>query len=293
MMPRTFLLLLLALASVPLIVGVWEPAVGRMGILLTLLLIAAALADLAISPRPRVVEVDREVAEVLSVGARNPVKLWLRNPGRLRLFLELHDEPPFPADIFDLPTRVELGPKQSRQVTYHVKPHHRGRNQFERVYLRCPSRLRFWQLTDDRELPQAVKIYPDVQAVHAVELLARHNRVAEVGVRLSQLRGRGTEFDRLREYRREDEYRSIDWKATARTRQLISREYVVERNQNVSVSARLRPIDAERVRRHYAFRPRLERGHSFELRRPSARRYRDAARLFPPSRARCAPAPQR
>ena len=69
--------------------------------------------------------------------------------------------------------------------------------------------------------------------MHAVELLARHNRVAEVGVRLSQLRGRGTEFDRLREYRREDEYRSIDWKATARTRQLVSREYVVERNQNI------------------------------------------------------------
>ena len=93
--------------------------------------------------------------------------------------------------------------------------------------------MRFWELTDERELPQAVKIYPDVQAVHAVELLARHNRVAEVGVRLSQLRGRGTEFDRLREYRREDEYRSIDWKATARTRQFVSREYVVERNQNV------------------------------------------------------------
>ena len=37
MMPRTFLLLLLGLASVPLIVGVWEPAVGQMGILLTLL----------------------------------------------------------------------------------------------------------------------------------------------------------------------------------------------------------------------------------------------------------------
>src|SRR5262249_48641562 len=45
--------------------------------------------------------------------------------------------------------------------------------------------------------------------------------------------GRGNEFDRLREYRREDEYRHIDWKATARQRQLISREYVVERNQNI------------------------------------------------------------
>jgi len=37
----------------------------------------------------------------------------------------------------------------------------------------------------------------------------------------------------LREYRREDEYRHIDWKATARQQKLVSREYVVERNQNI------------------------------------------------------------
>jgi uncharacterized protein (DUF58 family) len=59
------------------------------------------------------------------------------------------------------------------------------------------------------------------------------NRLADAGVRLSRLKGRGSEFDRLREYRREDEYRSIDWKATARYQDLISREYVVEKNQNL------------------------------------------------------------
>lgn len=45
--------------------------------------------------------------------------------------------------------------------------------------------------------------------------------------------GRGNEFERLREYRRGDEFRSIDWKATARRQELVSREYTVEKNQNV------------------------------------------------------------
>ena len=71
--------------------------------------------------------------------------------------------------------------------------------------------------------------------MHGIELLARRNRLAETGLKLSRLRGRGTEFDRLREYRREDEYRQIDWKATARQEQLVSREYVVERNQNILI----------------------------------------------------------
>mgnify|MGYP001953199376 CR=1 FL=1 len=50
----------------------------------------------------------------------------------------------------------------------------------------------------------------------------RANRLAQAGVRMSRLRGRGNDFDRLREYRREDEYRNIDWKATARHQSLIS-----------------------------------------------------------------------
>jgi uncharacterized protein (DUF58 family) len=204
-----------------------------MGVLLTLLVFAMALVDLVISPRPTGIEVQREFADVMSVEARNLVKIWLRNTTPFRLSLEIHDEPPGPCAQSELPCRVNLGPYQAHQVSYHVEPFHRGRNRFGQVFLRCRSRLHFWELTDQRELPGEVKIYPNVEAVRAVELLARHNRVADAGVRLSLLRGRGTEFDRLREYRREDEFRSIDWKATARTRQLISREYVVERNQNI------------------------------------------------------------
>ncbi len=233
MLPRLFFLMMLGLASVPLVAGIWEPPVGQMGVLLTLLIFAMALIDLAISPRPQQIEVERETQDVMSVEARNRVTIWLRNTTPFRLFLEVHDEPPQPATLSEVPCRVELGPHQAQQITYHVQPHHRGRNRFGQVFLRCRSRLHFWELIDQRELPREVKIYPNVQAIHAVELLARHNRVAEAGVRLSLLRGRGTEFDRLREYRREDEFRSIDWKATSRTRQLISREYVVERNQNI------------------------------------------------------------
>ncbi len=233
MQPRPFFLMMIGLASIPLMAGIWEPPVGQMGVLLTLLIFAVALIDLVISPWPHQIEIDREVAEVLSLEARNAVKIWLRNPTLYRLSLEIHDEPPKPSTVFDLPVAVEMGPHQARQITYHVQPHQRGKNQFGQVFLRCRSRLHFWELSDQRLLPRMVKIYPNIQAVHAVELLARHNRSADAGVRLSLLRGRGTEFDRLREYRREDEFRVIDWKATARTRQLISREYVVEKNQNI------------------------------------------------------------
>jgi uncharacterized protein (DUF58 family) len=68
-----------------------------------------------------------------------------------------------------------------------------------------------------------------------LDLLARRNRVAEMGLKLWRLKGREGEFERLREYRRGDEMRHVDWRATAKKQKLISREYTTERNQNVVI----------------------------------------------------------
>ncbi|MGH7202760.1 MAG: DUF58 domain-containing protein, partial [Planctomycetaceae bacterium] len=233
MMPRLLLIGLFLLAGVPLLLGIAQPVMTQVGVLLTLLVFALALVDLVVSPSLARVDVQRNVGEVLSVGARNPVRLLIKSRNPSTLWLEVHDEPPAPCETIDLPFTVELRPDRTREFTYHVVPHLRGRSEFGRVYLRARSRLGLWTLQDVRHLPQPVRVYPDIKAVRGVELLARLNRLAEAGVRLSRIRGRGNEFDRLRDYRREDEYRAIDWKATARHQKLISREYVVEKNQNI------------------------------------------------------------
>ena len=235
MTPRWPLIFMSLLTVVPMSLGPLYPVAGTVGLWLSLGLLAVAFVDLAISQSPRRVEVYREVGDVLSVGTRNAVKLFFRNRGSQELFVEVHDEPPLPCDIDGLPRWLTLSPNKIVHRTYHVTPHQRGQNRFGQIMVRCHTRLALWSLLDRRNLPKEVKIYPDIQAVQGVELLARLNRLAEAGVRLSRLRGRGNEFDRLREYRREDEYRSIDWKATARRQQLVSREYVVERNQNILI----------------------------------------------------------
>jgi uncharacterized protein (DUF58 family) len=65
------------------------------------------------------------------------------------------------------------------------------------------------------------------------ELMARRSHLAEMGIHRSRLTGRGTEFERIREYTPDDEYRHVDWKATARRHRPMSRVYEVERSQNV------------------------------------------------------------
>ena len=49
------------------------------------------------------------------------------------------------------------------------------------------------------------------------------------------IRGQGTEFDSLREYVRGDDVRSIDWRATARRRDLVVRTWRPERDRRVVI----------------------------------------------------------
>ncbi|MEP6692544.1 MAG: DUF58 domain-containing protein, partial [Gemmatimonadaceae bacterium] len=66
--------------------------------------------------------------------------------------------------------------------------------------------------------------------------------IGDAGVRAIRRRGEGTAFANLREYVVGDDPRRIDWKATARRRKLITREYNVEQGQTVLIA-----IDAGRM----------------------------------------------
>ena len=55
----------------------------------------------------------------------------------------------------------------------------------------------------------------------------------QLGIRAAKVRGGGSEFESLREYVPGDEYKKIDWSATARRGKLITRQYEAERSQNI------------------------------------------------------------
>ncbi len=78
-------------------------------------------------------------------------------------------------------------------------------------------------------------------------MLALADKLGQMGIVRRRRRGEGLEFEQLREYREGDLIRQIDWKATARHRKLISREYEDERNQQIvfllDCGRRMRAVD--------------------------------------------------
>jgi uncharacterized protein (DUF58 family) len=76
-------------------------------------------------------------------------------------------------------------------------------------------------------------VYPDFARLSGAQLQGVDNWLSQLGVRQHQRRGPGLEFHQLREFRDGDSLRQIDWKATARQRTPIAREYEDERDQQI------------------------------------------------------------
>lgn len=223
---------LLALAPLVLAIGMlldktlfWPMIATDAGILLV------ALTDALLAWRP-LFTIQRRANQVFSIGRANPVTLEVRSRTWRDLQVEIKDDLFDTADSADFPLTLEVPSRTQKVVKYHVTPSRRGAFELGAHHLRYRSPLGLWirQVRIPATLP--VRVYPDVQAVRQYELLAREDRESSM-FRTSKRKGGESEFERLREYRRGDEYRSIDWKATARKQKIISREYQLESNQNV------------------------------------------------------------
>lgn len=190
-----------------------------------------ALVDALLARKP-LVTLQRRAPSVLSIGRANIVAYDLRSHARRKLHIRLQDDLYATATSDDLPLEVDLAARGSVSCKARVIPSRRGAYTLGACFLRYSSPLGLWIRQLEISAPTPVKVYPDLEAVREYELLARQDR-DPAGIRSSRRRGGESEFERLREYRREDEYRSVDWKATARRKKLIAREYQLESDQSV------------------------------------------------------------
>ncbi|MET0610183.1 MAG: DUF58 domain-containing protein, partial [Pseudomonas caspiana] len=99
--------------------------------------------------------------------------------------------------------------------------------------IELPSPMKLWRTRRYLELPGSTRVYPDFARIYGGQLQAVENWLSQMGVRQRQRRGLGMEFNQLREFREGDSLRQIDWKATARHRTPIAREYQEETDQQI------------------------------------------------------------
>jgi uncharacterized protein (DUF58 family) len=225
---------LLVLGAAPLIaLGAWQPWLEWLAAGYLLLAAGLLYTDWRLAGDGRRFNLVRQHDSKLSLGADNSITLRLRSPDRLPVSFTIRDEPP---EAFEVSTHLlhgQLLPRQEWCTAYAVRPLRRGDYQFGDLNLRWDGPLGL--VTRQARLPAAgpVKVYPNLLDVRRYDLLLKRNRLQEMGLRSARHFGEGTEFERLREYSPDDEYRRIDWKATARRHRPVTIEYQTERSQSV------------------------------------------------------------
>lgn len=225
--------LLLGLGGLVALLGAARPDLLGLVLLMDMLAVLAIAVDAFTLPRTDAFQVQRRHERVLSLGASNRVELILHHTLSVPHRARLRDEPPPLCDYDQREFATVLLPNQPIQVAYHLTPRYRGEARFEDVFLRVEGRFRL--TARDYRLParEVAPVYPNLLQMREYDLLRHRGRLRQIGFRQLRLRGQGSEFDALREYTPDDEFRHIDWKATARRGKPIVRDYRAERSQNV------------------------------------------------------------
>ncbi len=204
-------------------------------VLYDLILIGVAYGSTFLAPSTSRLIIKRRFDSVLSVRAANKITLEIHNEGVQTIRALLRDEPPAFFLASQKEFKVEIPTQFPIELSYYVTPFERGSESFKGTFLRidCPLGLAVKQVRLPTEQP--VRVYPNVLALREFDLLKQQGRLKELGIRKSRMRGLGSDFESLREYTEGDDYRKIDWKASARRGKLVVRQFEQERNQSVIV----------------------------------------------------------
>lgn len=216
---------LLFLASMPALL----PSMFWLSIALLAALAVIAGVDFATSRRT--IEAVRKLEGVLSLGAENPLKLEMRLFGG-PVDLELKDDLPLHFEAVGPAPRVRLKDGAWQTVEYRVRPMRRGQYAIGPLHGRYRSTLGLWTRRITWPLVEPARVYPNLLAARQWEIAMRQGRHLE-GLKRARLRGAGTEFESLREYQEGDEYRAINWSATARRGNLVTNLYQTDRSQPI------------------------------------------------------------
>ncbi len=200
-----------------------------------LLLLAVPGWEILTLLRWRAPELKRSLPPYLSVGRATEVTLTLRDIGKEVAELCLLDACPDWAGSDQPVMRWHPQGQSEWTCRYRLLPRQRGKLEIPECWVRVRTRVGlFWK---QWQIPHASAshVYPDFGCLQTYRLLTTLQQRPLFGIRMPQRRGQGTSFLQLREYREGDTLRQLDWKATARRQQLISREYQDERDQRIAV----------------------------------------------------------
>ncbi|MET8763924.1 DUF58 domain-containing protein [Lentzea sp. NPDC004782] len=248
---RAGLLALIGVLVVGLLLPSWQ------GILLMLcVLLACVCVDLLLAGSVRRLTFSRGGANSVRTGELCAVQLTVQNPGR-RVRGVLRDAWAPSAGVVADRVVVDVPAGGTRTFSFDLRPVRRGDRVADRVTVRSIGPLGIAARQGSHAVPWTVRALPPFHSRRHLPPLLERLRELD-GRRASLIRGAGTEFDSLRTYVIGDDVRSIDWRASARSSDVVVRTWRPERDRQVTIVLDTARTSAGRVEGALGGLPRLD-----------------------------------
>ena len=223
------------LAVLVLVIGLgnYVPLMFNVGRWILLVLLLLLLVEAFLLYHERGIMARRTMAERFSNGDDNEVNIRVESIYSFPVHLEILDEIPPIFQRRDVLFQLRLGMGEGKNVKYCLRPTERGTYSFGHVRVFVTSPIGLLQRRFTLGQPVEVKVYPSYLMLNQYEVLAISNNLTEMGIKKIRRIGNNTEFEQIKDYVAGDDFRRINWRATARTARLMVNVYEDERSQQI------------------------------------------------------------
>jgi uncharacterized protein (DUF58 family) len=175
----------------------------------------------------------RLVPDKLSNGDENIIRIIVKNSSSIPVKISIIDELPFQLQVRDFYISSQLHSGVEKSFVYNTVPKERGEYWFGAVNVFISTQLQLLSFRLKFDESVMVPVYPSIIQMRKFELFTMSDRLSEAGVKRVRKLGHTMEFDQIRRYVKGDDYRTINWKATARKTELMVNQYEDEKSQPV------------------------------------------------------------
>lgn len=201
---------------------------------LLLALIAAIIADMLMIYLPKeALNASRLLPDKLSNGDENEITLYLENKFSFPISVTVIDELPEQFQKRDFEIHDSLKPAQTKSIIYRLRPTKRGEYKFGSLLIYVKGLIGFIERKYTFDSDHIVPAYPSFLQMRKYELMAIHHQLVDVGIKRIRKIGHTMEFEMIKNYVQGDDYRTINWRATARKSELMVNQFQDEKSQPI------------------------------------------------------------
>ena len=211
----------------------WVPLLAPL--LAAFVLLAGLLAwDAWLLARRPLLAVEREIPARAVIDRPDTIAYRIDNPSAETVTVALEDE--WPPDVAGTEPRVaelRIPGHSTHECRFSICPQRRGDRLLGNLLLFEESPLRFLRRRQVVNTGAVLSVYPDARRLAKAAALDPRQLLGHAGLRPTARRGQGSDFESLRDYVVGDDPRHIDWAATARRGELVTRLYQRERHHTI------------------------------------------------------------